>query len=218
VRLASALPSRVRSLAPEALAFGLIGVGNTLLYFVIFNMTMTIGAVKATVIATVITTTLAYLAHRHWTYRSRPRSAVRREYVLFFAFNLAGMLIQSGIIAAGKYVIGLNEERDRLLFNAFTMVGIGLATAFRFYVYRTLVFRPNPADHARPTNSTEAIAEVLAEEAEFHHLTGPLEAELRQPYNRALPAQAPAAQSVSPVAQSVSPAARVAEAAARRRG
>jgi putative flippase GtrA len=197
VRLASALPSRVRSLAPEALAFALIGVGNTVLYFLVFNVTMMIGAVKATVIATVVTTTLAYLAHRQWTYRSRARSKVRREYVLFFGFNLAGMLIQSGVIAAGKYVVGLNEERDRLLFNGFTLIGIGLATAFRFYVYRTLVFRPNPADHALPTNSTEALAEVLAEEAEFHQLTDALEAELARPDDgtgAAVPAQTAAPQ------------------------
>jgi putative flippase GtrA len=178
--VASFLPPRLRNIAPEALAFGLIGIGNALLYFAIFNLTMTMGAVKATVVATAITTTLAYVAHRYWTYRSRPKSTVRREYMLFVGFNIAGMFIQSGIIALGKYGFGLNETRDRLWFNIATAAGIGLATMFRFWAYRTLVFRPHPADHAPPTTAAEALAEAFAEQEEFQQLTAPLEVELRQ--------------------------------------
>jgi putative flippase GtrA len=142
MRLERLMPHRLRALAPEALRFGAVGLANTVLYFVIFNVTMGIGAVKATVIATVITTTLSYLANRHWTYKHRPKTALRREYTLFFAFNLAGMLIQSGVVGLGKYGLGLNESNDRIAFNLATCVGIGLATAFRFWAYRTLVFKP----------------------------------------------------------------------------
>jgi putative flippase GtrA len=142
---------------PEATAFATIGLANTLLYFVIFNVTMGIGAVKATVIATVITTTLSYFANRHWTYKHRPKNALRREYTLFFAFNLAGMVIQSGIVGLAKYGIGLSESRDRLAFNLATCVGIGLATAFRFWSYRTMVFRP-----AKPAAATAAADALTA--------------------------------------------------------
>jgi putative flippase GtrA len=176
----SVLPPRLRNMAPEAMAFGLIGIGNALLYFAIFNLTMTMGAVKATVVATAITTTLAYVAHRYWTYRGRSKSTVRREYVLFLGFNIAGMFIQSGVIALGKYGFGLNETRDRIWFNVATAAGIGLATMFRFWAYRTLVFRPHPADHALPTTTAEALAEAYSEQEEFQQLTAPLEVELRQ--------------------------------------
>jgi putative flippase GtrA len=153
MRLVRLLPHRLRALAPEALRFGSIGLANTVLYFVIFNVTMGIGAVKATVIATVVTTTLSYLANRHWTYKHRPKNALRREYTLFFAFNLAGMFIQSGVVGLGKYGLGLNEETDRLAFNLATCVGIGLATAFRFWSYRTMVFKAAGAATA-PTAAT----------------------------------------------------------------
>jgi len=176
VRLASVLPNRVQHLAPEAVAFGLIGVGNTLLYLTIFNVTMMIGAVKATVLATVITTTLSYLAHRHWTYRARPKTALRREYSLFFGFNLAGMLIQSSVVAIGKYGFGLSEDRDRLMFNVATCAGVGLATLFRFWAYRTLVFRPHPTDHPAPPGAAEVLAEVF----EGDDLADDLDAELRE--------------------------------------
>jgi putative flippase GtrA len=179
VRLASVLPSRVRSLGPETLSFAFIGAGNALLYMVIFNLTITIGAVKANILATVITTTLAYVAHRYWTYRKRQRTTVRRQYAMFAGFNLAGMLIQWGPVVIGKYGFGLNEFRDRIWFNVVTLVGIAFATGFRFWAYRTLVFRPHPADHALPTTAAEALAEAFEEVAEFSQLTAPLEAELR---------------------------------------
>lgn len=165
MRLVRLLPQRVRDLAPEALRFGAVGLANTVLYFLIFNVTMGIGAVKATVIATVITTTLSYLANRHWTYKNRPKTALRREYTLFFAFNLAGMVIQSGTVAIGKYGLGLSENSDRLAFNAATCIGICLATLFRFWTYRTMVFAPGDAtaDGAAETAASGATGVGVAQ-------------------------------------------------------
>ena len=40
------------------------------------------------------------------------RTALRREYTLFFGFNLVGMIIQSGLVAIGKYGFGLNAEHQ----------------------------------------------------------------------------------------------------------
>src|SRR5919205_528719 len=116
------LTHRLRRLAPEVLAFGVIGAANTALYLAITYVTMPIGAVKATVIATVVTTTLAYLANRYWTYRHHARSALRREYTLFFGFNLVGMVIQSGAVAIAKYGVGLNESDHKLIIMAITPV------------------------------------------------------------------------------------------------
>ena len=185
MRLVRLLPHRLRALAPEALRFGAVGLANTVLYFVIFNVTMGIGAVKATVMATVVTTTLSYLANRHWTYRHRPKTALRREYTLFFAFNLAGMVIQSGIVGLGKYGLGLNESSDRIAFNLATCVGIALATAFRFWAYRTMVFRPAtaatvavvPAPQPR-TGEPEAIGDLAG-------IRDVLDVELRAELDRA---------------------------------
>ena len=140
------LTEHLRRLAPEVLAFGVIGAGNTLLYIAITWVALPIGAVKASVIATVVTTTLAYLANRYWTYRHHSRTALRREYSLFFGFNLVGMVIQSGAVATAKYGFGLTEEHDELLLMACTMLGIGVATVFRFWAYRTFVFLKPPVD------------------------------------------------------------------------
>jgi putative flippase GtrA len=145
VRLVRFLPHRLRALAPEAVAFGVIGLANLGLYYLIFNALIFIGAVKSTVIATLVTTYLAYLANRHWTYKDRPRSALRREYTLFFAVNMGGLLIQSAGTGILKYGFDMSETHDRLAFNIATTVCICTATLFRFWTYRTFVFAGTPA-------------------------------------------------------------------------
>lgn len=145
MRLVRFLPHRLRALAPEAVAFGVIGLANLGLYYLIFNALIFIGAVKSTVIATLVTTYLAYLANRHWTYKNRPRSALRREYTLFFAVNMGGLLIQSAGTGILKYGFDMSETHDRLAFNIATTICICTATLFRFWTYRTFVFAGTPA-------------------------------------------------------------------------
>ncbi|MFI5889355.1 GtrA family protein [Actinoplanes sp. NPDC051513] len=167
---ASTLTERLRRLAPEAIAFGIIGAGNTLLYMAITWAALPIGAVKASVVATVVTTTLAYFANRYWTYRHHTRTALRREYTLFFGFNLIGMVIQSGAVAIGKYGFGLTEEHDELAFMGVTLIGIVIATIFRFWAYRTFVFLKPPVDgHEAELADLDAVAGFaeLSAEAEL---------------------------------------------------
>jgi putative flippase GtrA len=134
------LTDRLRRVAPEALAFGTIGLVNTALSMIIVWLALPIGAVKASVLATVITATLAYFANRHWTYRHRSGRQNHREFALFFVLNLAGLVIQSGVVAMGKYGLGFNEADDQRHFAGLALAGIGLATLFRFWAYRTFVF------------------------------------------------------------------------------
>jgi putative flippase GtrA len=157
------LTERVRRLVPEAFAFAVIGAVNTALYLAITWVALPIGAVKATVIATVITTTLAYFANRYWTYRHHTKTALRREYTLFFGFNLVGMVIQSGSVAIAKYGVGLNEEDHRLLIMGVTLVAAGVATVFRFWAYRTFVFLKPPVDGHEAVIAEMDMAAGLAE-------------------------------------------------------
>jgi putative flippase GtrA len=158
----------VQHIAPEAMAFAAIGLGNLVLYFLIFNALIFIGAVKATVVATVVTTYLAYLANRHWTYRHRPRRAMRREYTLFFAVNMVGLLIQSVGTGLLKYGFGMSERPHRLAFNITTVVCICIATLFRFWTYRTFVFKEAsdalgaPVTANAPGDSATAVPGIVA--------------------------------------------------------
>ncbi|MFE9188653.1 GtrA family protein [Micromonospora sp. NPDC007208] len=143
MRLVRLLPERWQKFIHEALKFGIVGGINTVINYAVFNaLALTVfvnGQLKATVIATIVATITSYLMNRHWTYRDRPKSALRREYLLFFLFNGAGLLIELGAVAAAKYGLGVH---GLLALNLAKTVGVLLATLFRFWSYRTFVFQP----------------------------------------------------------------------------
>ncbi|SCE70807.1 GtrA family protein [Micromonospora chokoriensis] len=179
MRLVRLLPERWQKFIHEALKFGIVGGINTVINYAVFNaLALTVfvnGQLKATVIATIVATITSYLMNRHWTYRDRPKSAVRREYVLFFLFNGAGLLIELGAVAAAKYGLGVH---GLLALNVAKTVGVLLATLFRFWSYRTFVFQPVSAVeddkksdstwHGLPRDEWDTMAEMdpVAELAE----------------------------------------------------
>ncbi|MFC5923598.1 GtrA family protein [Micromonospora vulcania] len=158
MRLVRLLPERWQKFIHEALKFGIVGGINTVINYAVFNaLALTVfvnGQLKANVIATIVATITSYLMNRHWTYRDRPKSALRREYVLFFLFNGAGLLIELGAVAVAKYGLGLTSL---LALNVAKTAGVGLATLFRFWSYRTFVFQPSAPAAAAPEPSWSAI-------------------------------------------------------------
>jgi putative flippase GtrA len=175
MRLVRLLPERWQKFIHEALKFGIVGGINTVINYAVFNaLALTVfrdGQLKATVIATVVATITSYLMNRHWTYRDRPKSALRREYALFFLFNATGLVIELGVLAAAKYGLGMTSL---LALNVAKTGGVLLATLFRFWSYRTFVFQPAPAEptadtwHTIPRDEWDTMAEMdpVAELAE----------------------------------------------------
>ncbi|MET8906780.1 GtrA family protein [Micromonospora sp. NPDC004551] len=168
------LPERWQKFIHEALKFGIVGGINTVINYAVFNaLALTVfrdGQLKATVIATIVATITSYLMNRHWTYRDRPKAALRREYALFFLFNGAGLVIELGVLALAKYGLGVNSL---LALNVAKTGGVLLATLFRFWSYRTFVFQPVPKHaqetwHAIPRDEWDNVGEMdpVAELAE----------------------------------------------------
>jgi putative flippase GtrA len=210
MRLVRLLPERWQKFLHEALKFGAVGGANTILNYALFNaLVLTVladGQLKATVVATIVATTSSYFMNRHWTFRDRTKSAMRREYSLFFLFNAAGLLIELGVLAIAKYGLDIH---GLLALNLVKTVGLVLGMTFRFWSYRTFVFRPQPAGaehhHLDPVAEiVDAMEEPEAaqptavpaqartgeapspsarngEAVEFEELTEPLEAELASP-------------------------------------
>jgi putative flippase GtrA len=154
VQLERILPERWHGLTKELAKFGTIGLINLVVNFAVFNLlwltVLRSGEVKAKAIATIVATTCAYFMNRHWTYRDRPKSTIRREYSLFFFFNLVGLLIEVTVVGVAKY--GFHQTHIVVL-NLCTALGIVLGTIFRFWAYRTHVFRP-----ADPALADEPVA------------------------------------------------------------
>jgi putative flippase GtrA len=143
MRLVRLLPERWQKLLHEALKFGTVGALNLVVNFAVFNaLILTIfpdGQLKANVIATLVALTMSFFMNRHWTYRDRPKDAVRREYTLFFLFNGVGLAIELGVLGLTKYGLGLETV---VAINAAKLLGSVLGTVFRFWSYRTFVFKP----------------------------------------------------------------------------
>jgi putative flippase GtrA len=155
------VPNRFHAITDELAKFGTIGLINLGVNFGVFNLLLLLSLmqgseVKAKAVATIVATTCAYFLNRHWTYRHRPKTSMRREYTLFFFFNAVGLVIETAFVALAKY--GLHETHLVVL-NLFSFIGIAIGTAFRFWAYRTHVFKPETTNDA---TSEPIVATVVA--------------------------------------------------------
>jgi putative flippase GtrA len=164
------LPRRVHGISDEVAKFAVIGIINVFVNLAVYNLLLRTvldsGEVKAKAIATVVAATCAYFMNRHWTYRDRPKSALRREYTLFLFFNAVGLVIEVAVVWIAKYGFGATSD---LVFNICTIIGIVLGTIFRFWAYRNHVFKIGAEDPATPVLASDV--DTPADEALHAELT-----------------------------------------------
>ncbi len=146
------VPDRFHAITDELAKFGTIGLINLGVNIAVFNLLLLLplmqgSEVKSKAVATVVATTSAYFLNRHWTYRHRPKSTLRREYSLFFFFNAVGLVMETGFVALAKYGLDLT---NLVWLNVFSIVGIAVGTVFRFWAYRTHVFKLGDEPAAEP--------------------------------------------------------------------
>ncbi|KJK38448.1 membrane protein [Streptomyces variegatus] len=137
--------SRFRRLVREVAKFGAVGGAGVLVNLVVFNLvrhTTDLQVVRASVIATVVAIVFNYVGFRYFTYRDRDKSRRTREMTLFLFFSAIGLVIENGVLYAATYGFGWDTPLQN---NVFKFVGIGIATLFRFWSYRSWVFRALPA-------------------------------------------------------------------------
>ncbi|MEO3750300.1 GtrA family protein [Streptomyces sp. B6B3] len=148
------LPDRLRGIAREVAKFGTVGAFGFLVNVLVFNLCSQaagLAPVRSGVIATSAAIFTNYLGNRYWTYRHRDKRRRRREASLFLLFSGVGMVIENGMLAISHYGLGFTSPlADNLAKN---VVGLGIASLFRFWSYRTWVFRdverdPEPAPAA----------------------------------------------------------------------
>lgn len=138
----------------EVLTFGAVGLAGFIVDVGVFNALRYLGPgvledkpLTAKVISVLIATLVTYAGNRLITWRDRSHGTRSRQMVLFFALNGAGMAIALGCLAVSHYVLRLTSPlADNISANG---VGLVLGTAFRFWSYRTFVFR-DPADPVGP--------------------------------------------------------------------
>ncbi|MFJ4772503.1 GtrA family protein [Streptomyces uncialis] len=154
-----ALRRQMEQLWREVIKFGAVGGAGLLVNLAVFNLvreTTELPVVRASVIATVVAIVFNYIGFRYFTYRDRDKSGQTREMGLFLLFSAVGLIIENGILYAATYGFGWDSP---LQSNFFKFFGIGVATLFRFWSYRTWVFRT-----VVPADATVAAAERFLEE------------------------------------------------------
>lgn len=159
-----ALVTRFRSLLSELAKFGTVGfisLGIDLLVFNLVLLALPDKPLTAKVCSTVVSATNAFVLNRHWSFKHRTRTSLRREYGLFVVLNAVGLSISLLCLAISHYVLGFESRlADNLAANG---VGLVLGTTFRFWSYRKFVWAaPDEVEEAE--RDGDPMAHVVLED------------------------------------------------------
>ncbi|MFD0259988.1 GtrA family protein [Kitasatospora indigofera] len=159
------LTERLSGISGEVVKFGIVGLIGVVVNFGVSNAVLHLtgwAPVRCSVIGTAVAIAANYLGYRYWVYRDSDAASRRREITLFLIFSGIGMLIENGTVWFSTYTLGLHGT---LAYNVSKAVGTGLGTLFRFFSYRTWVFKaipevakPEEAALPRPQLGTEGQA------------------------------------------------------------
>jgi putative flippase GtrA len=130
-----------RLLVKELSAFGVVGGACFVLDIGLFQLCyahLGIGAVTSKLLSTLVSLTVAFVAHRYWSFSHRAHSGVRRQYVVFSLINGATLLLSLAVVAVVRYPLG---QDGALVLQAANVASIALGTVIRFLGYRRWVFR-----------------------------------------------------------------------------
>ena len=134
-----------RLLLKELSAFGIVGAVCFVIDVALFQLLYAhvhVGAVTAKTLSTLVSMTVAYFAHRYWSFSHRARTGVRREYVLFVVVNGVTLLLNVAVVAFVRYPLG---QESAVVLQLANVAGIGVGTVVRYLSYRKWVFPALPA-------------------------------------------------------------------------
>jgi putative flippase GtrA len=129
-----------RLLVKELSAFGIVGGCCFLLDIGLFQVLYAhagIGAVTAKLLSTVVSMSVAYAAHRYWSFSHRARTGLGREYLLFAVVNGVTLLLSLGAVGFVRYALG---QDSALVLQLVNVASIAAGTVIRFLSYRRWIF------------------------------------------------------------------------------
>ena len=155
---APAAPNVLRRLANELAKFGIVGIVGVVVQLVAFSILLdSMQTVRANIVATLIAIGTNYIGYRYWVYRNADKKTRSREITLFLIFSGIGLLIQNAVLYALTYGLGLDTKLEKLVC---TVIGIGVATVFRFWSYRTWVFKAVPEAAEAVIEAVDAVGQA----------------------------------------------------------
>lgn len=148
VKFAQELRTHVR----RGSAFLIVGVGGAVVDLAIFNGLvywqgdgpMSEHPVTAKVIAILIATVATYFGNALLTYRDQPNRLTTRRAVIYAAINLGAIGMQTACLYISRYVLGFDGlVADNV---SGSVIGLALASAFRYVAYGRWVFSETQRD------------------------------------------------------------------------
>ncbi|WP_419995495.1 GtrA family protein [Streptomyces boninensis] len=147
--------SRIRRITEELVKFAAVGGAGVVVNFLVFNLVRhntELPVVRCSMVATVVSIVFNYFGFRYFTYRDRDKSGRTRELALFMLFSAIGLVIENGILYVATYGFHWDSPVEN---NIFKFAGVIVASAFRFWSYRSWVFRVLPEPPVIPAARTE---------------------------------------------------------------
>ena len=171
-RFARALVALYRQLIRTALKFGAVGlicygidvgIFNILRLGVLGDEHFFQGPIGAKIASVTISTLASWFGNRLWTFREHRRQNVALELFEFSAIAVVGMGISLLCLYISHYVLGYTSLlADNLSTN---VIGLVVATAFRFLMYRFWVYGHHRSDGlaARTVRAEEPAGTISAD-------------------------------------------------------
>lgn len=143
----------IRDQVRPLIKFGLVGVGALVVDVGLFNLfvhsnlghDIAYWPLVAKILSVSISTVVAWLGNRFWTFRKTRRKRFLIELAEYAVVAVGGMLIAVTCLWVSHYALGFTDLiSDNISAN---VVGLVLATAFRYLLNRYWVFHPARKHH-----------------------------------------------------------------------
>lgn len=133
----------------ELARFWSVGATAYVIDFSVFNLLrygpgelMGDAPLTAKVVSVAVSTIVAWLGSRYWTFADRRTDGRKRELATFALVNAGGLAVALSCLAFSHYVLNLTSPlADNISAN---VVGLVLGTIFRYTFYRRVVFTGTP--------------------------------------------------------------------------
>jgi putative flippase GtrA len=113
-----------------------------------------VDALTTKLVATVVSTTAAFVGHRFWSFSDRARTGLRREYLRFAGINATTLLLGLAVVWFVRYPLG---QESVLVLQGANVLAICVGTVVRFLAYSLWVFPASGprSDEAAPPRHTD---------------------------------------------------------------
>ncbi len=130
----------MRGLLNKGWKFLVVGAVSSIIELTAFNVFvygLGLDPVVSKILATGVAMINAYFGNRQWAFKSTEKRGRSSEILLFFAVNVACLLLGAAIVAVG---VALVPDHGPLVLNLINVASIGLVVIVRFALYHLFVF------------------------------------------------------------------------------